>query len=171
PDSVGPYDRPDRLARLSVLLQRAVLGEIDIAAELRRRPSQQPSRMKVFRVPPRVLVDTRGSATHTIVEVNGRDRPGFLYLVSNALAGCEVQIYTANIATFGETAVDVFYVKDRFGLKILQDERLRQIQSTVTAAIADADGEEDEAGGNGPSRRAAGPGDSRRQRGDAVAVG
>ena len=46
-----------------------------------------------------------------------RDRPGLLYDLTRTLAANNVYIASAVIATYGEQAVDTFYVKDMFGLK------------------------------------------------------
>ena len=56
----------------------------------------------------RVVIDNTASSTSTVVEVNGRDRPGFLYDVTRALNECGLQIGSAKISTFGEQAIDVF---------------------------------------------------------------
>ena len=61
-----------------------------------------------------MLVDNDASRTHTVIEVNGRDRQGLLYDLTRALSALNLQIGSAHITTFGETAVDVFYVKDVF---------------------------------------------------------
>jgi len=129
-------ERPDRLARLSQRIRQALAGDFNLWVELRKAPPW-PSRTRVFTVAPRVLIDNKASATHTLIEVNGRDRPGFLFEVTRALYGLNLQIGTARIATYGERAVDVFYVKDVFGLKIEHEDKLRQIRETLLAALAD----------------------------------
>jgi len=87
-----------------------------------------------------VLIDNKGSQTHTIVEVNGLDRPGFLYRVTRALNATGVQVSNAMIATYGERAIDAFYVKDLFGLKITNEDKLKQIRDSVLAAVRKMDG-------------------------------
>jgi [protein-PII] uridylyltransferase len=91
----------------------------------------------VFRVQPRVLIDNEASRTHTVVEVNGRDRPGLLYDVTGALTGLSLQISSAKVSTYGERAVDVFYVKDVFGLKIEHEGKLAKIRARLMAALAE----------------------------------
>jgi [protein-PII] uridylyltransferase len=44
-------------------------------------------------------------------------------------------IVSAHITTYGERVVDVFYVKDVFGLKINQGQKLRQIHRRLAAAL------------------------------------
>ena len=59
-----------------------------------------------------------------VVEVEGLDRPGLLYDVTQALFESGLSISTSMVATYGERAVDVFYVRDGFGHKISHPERL-----------------------------------------------
>src|SRR5206468_7672546 len=113
-------------------------GGIWPAQELRRLRQRLPSRTRARSVAPRVLIENEASATHTVIEVTGRDRPGFLYLVTSALTAQNLQISTAKISTFGVSAVDVFYVKDRFGLKIDRESRLLQIREALLFALAEA---------------------------------
>ena len=96
-----------------------------------------PSRFEVFTVAPRVLIDNKASASHTLIEVNGRDRKGLLYRLTRAIADLKLQIVSAKISTFGARAVDVFYVKDQFGLKIEDEKRLKAIRESLLAALAE----------------------------------
>ena len=84
-----------------------------------------------------MLIHNDASSTHTVIEVNGRDRPGLLYDLTRALTALSLQIGSAKIATYGEKAVDVFYVKDVFGLKITHDGKLAQIHERLLRALAD----------------------------------
>ena len=86
----------------------------------------------MFEVEPRVLIDNGASRTHTVLELNGRDRPGLLYEVTKTLKDLGMVISSAHISTYGERVVDVFYVKDVFGLKITQPGKMRQIQRRLT---------------------------------------
>jgi [protein-PII] uridylyltransferase len=70
-----------------------------------------------------------------VIEVQGRDRPGFLYDVTYALFSLSLSISTARIATYGERAVDVFYVKDLFGLKVTQKNKLAAIEQRLLTAL------------------------------------
>ncbi|ACI99972.1 [protein-PII] uridylyltransferase [Rhodospirillum centenum] len=136
----GSFESPDKLARLAVLVEKALAGELRMADELaKRRSATLPSRARVFKVPPRVLVDNTASTAHTVVEVNGPDRPGLLYAVTRALTRLNLQIASAKVATYGNMAVDVFYVKDVFGLKVTHEAKLTQIRQALLDALADPD--------------------------------
>ncbi len=94
-----------------------------------------PSRMEVFTVAPRVLIDNKASNSRTVIEVNGRDRPGLLYDLTRALSDLGLQITSAKISTFGEEVVDVFYVKDIFGMKIEHEGKLKAIRQALLEAL------------------------------------
>ncbi len=126
------------LQMLEHRVRAALGGEIDLRYEVHRRRAW-PSRTAVFTVPPRVLIDNHASAAHTVIEVNGRDRPGFLFDVAHALSDLSLRIATARIATYGERVVDVFYVKDVFGLKVVHDGKLDRVHERLLQAVAGLD--------------------------------
>jgi [protein-PII] uridylyltransferase len=136
----GAFDRPDKLARLAVLFENVLGGKLDPRKELKRRPAF-PSRTRVFTVAPRVLIDNKASTAHTVVEVNGRDRPALLFDLTRALTAQGVQISGAKITTYGEKVVDVFYVKDIFGLKIEHESKIREIREALVHVLTEPDGE------------------------------
>ncbi len=134
-----PFEGPQRLARLAARVELALSNRLDIQRELDGQRASWPKRDRVFTVEPRVLIDNNASDTFTVIEVNGRDRPGFLHVVTRALTRLNLQIASAHVTTYGERAVDVFYVKDLFGLKVVNQEKLKQIATTVEASIQDFD--------------------------------
>ncbi len=130
----GAFDRPDRLARLSANIELSLSGRLRPHAELGKQKGL-PSRTEVFKVAPRVLIDNKASNTHTVIEVNGRDRRGLLYDLTRALTGLSLQISSAKISTFGERVVDVFYVKDVFGMKIHHRGKLEDIRKRLLEVL------------------------------------
>jgi len=105
-------------------------------------------------VPPRVLVDNAASATHTVIEVNGRDRPGLLYEVTRAITDLGLQISSAKISTYGERVVDVFYVKDVFGMKVEHDAKLDAIRERLLGALAEPGAAREADGGDKKAEKA-----------------
>jgi [protein-PII] uridylyltransferase len=134
-DDRSAVDDPRRLERIRHNIEQAISGELWLDRALAGRRSL-PERADVFEVEPRVLIDNSASRTHTVIEVNGRDRPGLLYDVAKALKELGMVISSAHISTYGERVVDVFYVKDLFGLKISQVTKTKQIQRGLTAALS-----------------------------------
>ena len=131
----GAFDSPAKLAKLSSGIEQVLSGRLRLDRELASRKGKLPSRAHVFKVPPRALVDNVPSRSHTVIEVNGRDRPGLLYAITNALTNLGLQISSAHISTYGERVVDVFYVKDVFGHKIEHGRKLDQIRTTLLKAL------------------------------------
>ncbi|HJY50592.1 MAG TPA: [protein-PII] uridylyltransferase, partial [Stellaceae bacterium] len=131
----GPFDRPDKLAKLAVVFENVLSGDLKPHRELAHLLAF-PSRTRVFMVTPRVLLDNKASGSHTVIEVNGRDRPGLLFEVTRALTGLNLQVSSAKISTYGEKVVDVFYVKDLFGHKIEHSAKLAEIQRTLEVVLA-----------------------------------
>ena len=134
-DSAGrPFDRPDKLARLAVIFENVLTGDLKPHREL-ARPAAFPSRTQVFTVAPRVLVDNKVSASHTVIEVNGRDRPGLLFELTRTLTGLNLQVSSAKISTYGEKVVDVFYVKNLFGHKVEHSAKLAAIRKALKLSL------------------------------------
>jgi len=131
----GPFDRPDKLAKLAVVFEKVLSGDLKPHLEFARPPAF-PSRTRVFTVAPRVLVENRVSASHTVIEVNGRDRPGLLFELTRALTGLNLQVSSAKISTYGEKVVDVFYVKDLFGHKVEHRAKLAEIKRSLEGVLA-----------------------------------
>jgi len=134
------FDAPHRLARLSILIEQALSGAIHLGDEIARASrSVLGRRMRAIHVPPRVVIDNRASNTHTVVEVNGRDRPGLLFDVTDTISRQGLQIASAHVTTYGVRAVDVFYVKDVFGLKIGSERKLDDLRGALLHVLRQAE--------------------------------
>ncbi|MBL4872080.1 MAG: [protein-PII] uridylyltransferase [Rhodobacteraceae bacterium] len=129
----APYDQT-RLARLRKMILRILQGEV-IARDALRSKDKIKKRERDFIVPTSVIFDNDGSEIFTIVEVDTRDRPGLLFDLARTLTDCGASISSAIIATYGEQAVDAFYVKDLFGLKIHSKDKQHKIEKRLIAAI------------------------------------
>lgn len=130
----GPFDDEERLARTLSLLEQALAGDAALDGALHGKRSL-PARSRAAHVISRVLVDNRASSQHTVVEINGRDRPGLLYDIGRALTQLGLSIVTAHISTYGAQAVDVFYVKDRYGLQVTKDAEIERVRTRLLAAL------------------------------------
>lgn len=116
------FDRDEdelrRAKRIADGIERALKGEIKIAEAVAARSASGKGGPKAFTVVPDVVIDNQLSARYTVIEVSGLDRPGLLYELTTALGRLQLNIASAHIATFGEKAVDVFYVTDLLGGKV-----------------------------------------------------
>lgn len=128
------FDRDDdelrRAERIAAAIERALKGEIKIADLVAQRRAPPP-RGQTFQVAPEVIIDNVLSARHTVLEIAGLDRPGLLYDLTTAIGKLNLNIASAHIATFGEKAVDVFYVTDLTNAKIVSTARQLAIRKAL----------------------------------------
>jgi len=136
--SGGPFGASGSVERLESRITDAIQGRIRPALALAEAQVQAlTSRTQVFKVPPRVLVDNKASSAYTVIEINGRDRLGLLHDLTAEITDMGLQISSAHISTYGERVVDVFYIKDVFGLKIDRAEKIDSIRRRLLDAIAE----------------------------------
>jgi [protein-PII] uridylyltransferase len=119
--------------RLRNRLVRAVEQALtaDQPPALPRAPT--PGRAAAFRVAPLVAIAERASTRTTVVEVNARDRPALLAGLARAIHEQGHVIHSAHIATYGERAVDVFYLTRSDGAK-LEPEDVEHLRSALLDA-------------------------------------
>ncbi|MFT5426610.1 MAG: [protein-PII] uridylyltransferase, partial [Gammaproteobacteria bacterium] len=89
----------------------ASLSTLGKRFEIISRP--QSRKQKVFPIPISVTFTHDEKNNRTIMEVIASDRPGFLSRVGIALAGCDVRLYGAKIATYGSRVEDIFFISDK----------------------------------------------------------
>ena len=92
-----------------------------------------PGRTAAFRVAPLVAIAERASTRTTVVEVNARDRPALLAGLARAIHDQGHVIHSAHIATYGERAVDVFYLTRSDGAK-LRPQDIEHLRSELLEA-------------------------------------
>lgn len=114
--------------RLRDRLGVALRDDADLVRRLAARdstaqhgPKHQPSRVDLL---------PEASETATVLQVRAHDRPGLLYDVATAIAATGVDIRSAHASTLGAECVDVFYLTDRDGSP-LEDEDARTTAKTI----------------------------------------
>ena len=128
--------KSDRWPKIEETLREGIEGRLDVADAVERwrikirRPRRRTTRPPVQ---PSVRFDSESSATSTVVEVRAEDAPGLAYRISSTLAQLGLDITFAKIATDKNNALDVFYVTDSDGQKLLPT-----FMPAVEAALIDA---------------------------------
>jgi len=138
-------DEERRAQRIRVSIEKALTGEVRLPEVMARK---LPKARRTFSVEPEVTVNNAWSNRHTVVEVSGLDRPGLLFELTNTLSRLNLNIASAHVATFGERAVDVFYVTDLMGAKITGAARQSAIRRALITVFEGSFDEEE------PPRRA-----------------
>ena len=130
-------DERRRAERIAELVRKALRGELWLKEAVAKAYKPQ-HRIRAFTVEPRVIIDNQSSNRFTVIEINGLDRIGLLYDLTEALYKLNLNIASAHVTTFGEKAVDVFYVTDLTGAKIENATRHKQIENALANILKPA---------------------------------
>jgi [protein-PII] uridylyltransferase len=130
-----PYETA-RLSRLRQMILKTLKGEV-VARDAMKDRDKIKKRERAFKLNTSISFDNEGSEIYTIIEVDTRDRPALLFDLTRTLAANNVQIASAVIATYGEQAVDSFYVKDMFGLKLYSEAKQKSLVAKLRTAISE----------------------------------
>ncbi|HXY57306.1 MAG TPA: [protein-PII] uridylyltransferase, partial [Methylocystis sp.] len=132
-------DEMRRGARVAEFLGKALRGDIRIADALRAR-GRQSLTPEAFAIAPEAVIDNSQSRDGTVIEVSGLDRVGLLYELTNALSKLNLNIASAHVTTFGERAVDTFYVTDLTGQKVVAPSRQTMIERKLLEVLEGKEG-------------------------------
>jgi [protein-PII] uridylyltransferase len=127
------FDSRRKLDKLEETIFNTLQGNVRPKEKLKHK-QVFGSKDQSFEVEPVVLIDNKASNRSTVIEVNAKDRPGLLYDLAYTLYRLKLSIFSAHVATFGERAIDVFYVRDLVGQKVTNKVRLRNIEAKLLAA-------------------------------------
>ena len=125
-------DEMRRGNRIAANIEKTLRGEIRLGEMVAAKRSRD-ERAKTFALVPDVTISNALSNRYTVIEVSGLDRPGLLYDLTAALSKLNLNIGSAHIVTFGEKAVDSFYVTDLTGLQITSAARQAAIKRHLLA--------------------------------------
>jgi [protein-PII] uridylyltransferase len=130
------FERDDdelrRGQRIAATIEKMLRGELRLA-EIAPRREARDARRRAFAIEPEVMIDNSLSRRYTVVEVSGLDRAGLLRDLTASLSSLNLNIGSAHIVTFGEKAVDSFYVTDLTGQKINSSAKQAAIKRRLLA--------------------------------------
>ncbi len=133
-DPLGrPLNEASQIARLKNAIADALANRVKLLPQLAARPLARP-RADAFDVRPIVIFDNKASNRFTVIEVGARDRPALLSTLARTLFETRLVVHSAHIATYGERAVDTFYVTDVLGEKIDNEARMKTIEKKLIEA-------------------------------------
>jgi [protein-PII] uridylyltransferase len=123
-------------SRVRKNLHSALSGDLDLGLVLDEKLQTYQSAIKTTTSrPDKVIVDNSGSDFFTIVEVYTYDFPGLLYRITDALFRCKLDVWVAKIATKVDQVLDIFYVRDFDGQKIIDLQQVEAIKSTIKEVL------------------------------------
>ncbi len=134
-------DEERRGHRICDIIKEALSGKIRLPERVAAKSGRR-GRYKSFRVETSIHLENDWSNRFTAIEASGLDRTGLLYDLTRALSDLNLNIGSAHITTYGERAVDVFYVTDLIGAKITSPTRVAAIKERLAEAFDEGEGAE-----------------------------
>ena len=132
-------DELRRANRIATTIEKTLRGEVRVGDIVGAKQTRD-ARRGAFAIAPEAIIDNSLSSRYTVIEVSGLDRPGLLFDLTTALSGLNLNIGSAHIVTFGEKAVDSFYVTDLTGQKIISTSRQAAIKRHLLGDFPAAEG-------------------------------
>lgn len=129
-------DHPDGLDRLTRALEEAGRGNGAPPAAL---PASDPGRASAFAIASGVVIDQDASQSATVVEATGRDRPGLVHALARSLSDFGLSIQSAHVDSYGERAVDSFYVVAEDGGKLTNPAMISRVRQGLLDILDVAD--------------------------------
>jgi len=122
---------------MNVDLDAAITHRLDLGQRLLKKLSSGYGRRydRGGRISPRVIIDNDSSDVFSVIEVHSADLPGMLYRITQTLADFGMNIHRAYIATEVEQLIDVFYVLDAKGRKLIDAGFQREVVHGLLYAL------------------------------------
>jgi [protein-PII] uridylyltransferase len=121
-----------RLQQFKKDLKEILSGNAPLKDLLSKGNESNGIKKKVIpRVSGEVKINNLDSDFYTIVEVTGEDHLGILYEMTEALTDSGCDIHFARISTLGNRIVDVFYIQDEWGEKIVEKQKIEHLKQTL----------------------------------------
>lgn len=131
-----PVDNSSKWQRVEDDLAGVVEGRLFVKDLLARHKSpdyivvrEKPQR------PSRIDISNDVSDQYTVIDIYAHDRIGLLHDITRTLTGLGLYIAVSKISTKVDQAADVFYVRDIFGQKIGQVEKLQKIEDELQICL------------------------------------
>ena len=127
---------PNRWEKVDKDMHQVLQGKIRVKTlvEKRKRPAMFIEKVKP-RFATRVEIDNEVSDDYTVLDIYTHDKVGLLYTITSTLTGMGLYIGVSKISTKVDQVADVFYVRDIFGHKIVNEEKLEEIKNRLLQAI------------------------------------
>ncbi len=127
-------DENKRIERLIARVEQVIGGDFPLQEHSFR--SKRMAKSKLFPVTAEVMLNNCFSDRFTVIEVKGQDRMGLLYDLVRELESHHFLLASAHVTTYGERAIDVFYVTDRAHQKITDPAEQKRIEDKLMEVLS-----------------------------------
>ena len=131
---------PQKWIRVQETLEKVLSGTVEVACLVEKSGRQSLFKKRAPKVPTVIQIDNAAAEDFTIVEVYTQDRIGVLFSITYALRQLGLSIHLAKISTNVDQVADVFYVTGEGGAKILEEDLLEKIRTTLYGSLITEDG-------------------------------
>ncbi len=94
------------------------------------------SRLRHFHSEPIVTIKNARHLDHTSLHIHATDHPGLLADVAQAFALHEAIMISARVSTLGEKVHDIFYITNKHGQKILDEDEQQALINSILEKIS-----------------------------------
>jgi len=135
-DQFGDEIPPDRWESVRLDIARAFEGRLSLDYRLAEKAARYDRTGTLERLEPsRVVLADEASDTLTVIEVHAADRVGLLYTLAHTLDDLRLEVKLAKVATQRGRVVDVFYVADAYGNKLVEPDHLLEVERALLFAL------------------------------------
>jgi len=128
----------ERWLRVERDLEAVLAGQRNLEAMVAEaQRSRVAGRKFVRRVATEITVDNRSSEQYTLVDVFTQDRVGLLFAITHTLFKLGMVIHLARISTNADQALDVFYISDASGGKVVELDAMRRLRAALVERLDD----------------------------------
>jgi [protein-PII] uridylyltransferase len=128
----------ERWLRVERDLEAVLAGQRDLEAMVAEaQRSRVAGRKFMRRVATEITIDNRSSEQYTVVDVFTQDRVGLLFAITHTLFKLGMVIHLARISTNADQALDVFYISDSSGGKVVELDGMRSLRAALVERLDD----------------------------------
>ena len=125
--------------KLIETITKGLEGNFNIEKALNIKWKEIPARFRAVKAPIRVIIDNKTSDQYTILDIKCKNAPGVLYKITKIITTLGLQINTANISTYGDRVVDIFYLKNAFGSKVDDNTTIEKVKNSILEELKEID--------------------------------
>ncbi len=125
--------------KLIETITKGLEGNFNIEKALNIKWKEIPARFRAVKAPIRVIIDNKTSDQYTILDIKCKNAPGVLYKITKIITSLGLQINTANVSTYGDRVVDIFYLKNAFGSKVDDNTTIEKVKNSILKELKEID--------------------------------
>ena len=125
--------------KLIETITKGLEGNFNIEKALNIKWKEIPARFRAVKSPIRVIIDNKTSDQYTILDIKCKNAPGVLYKITKIITTLGLQINTANVSTYGDRVVDIFYLKNAFGSKVDDNTTIEKVKNSILEELKEID--------------------------------